>query len=818
MLKNYFVIALRLILKNKIFSLINILGLSVGIACCMLITLYIQDEFNYEKGFPDYDKIFRINTTFIREGATEVGAYTSPPIAMELAQILPEVETAVRIVPALGVEQHIVRYNDKTFFEKKAFLVDSTFLDVFPYKLLEGNAATALDDPSTVLLSEELAQKIFGTKSALDELIIINSGNSADTFRVTGVVAKPELPSHIDANMYLSMNSNGLGQWILSVTTWANNNFAGSYIKLHDPKGYKAVEPKIAQMLESRAGEELKASGRQKIMTLQPLADTRLYSESVKTSSGTDNDSSITYIYIIGTIAIFILLLACINFMNLTTAKSAQRAGEVGIRKSMGAFRTNLMRQFLGESMVIVGFALLVSFLMVILVLPLFNDVMEKQLTLNSNNLPFILGAAVIICLVTALIAGSYPAFFLSSLKPTQVLKGKLLNADGSQWLRKGLVVFQFVITITLISSIVIIQRQLKFIQSKSLGFNSEQVIMIPLRTQQASQQYEGIRGSFKQLAGVNMVSASSGIPSTPLFSDWGIYKEGTSNDQSVQHDLVMVDKDYFNVMDIKLIAGRDFIPEQDNLAGDTINPPTVIVNEASLKAFGIALENAVGSTIYFQPSEERYKYTIIGVVKDFHQFSLHRDIRPMTFTIPFNRSGFRYIAASIRMESYKQITDEMKQLWDQRIDDAPFESIFLKENLKTLYTAEARTSSILSISTTIALVISCLGLYGLSVYVAERKTKEIGIRKVAGASIESIVGMLSKEYIKLIVISFVISLPLGYYFMIKWLEGFAYKITPGISVFIISGLVAFLIAWLTISFESFRAASKNPVDAFRIN
>jgi putative ABC transport system permease protein len=818
MLRNYIVVALRLIVKNKIFSLINILGLSVGIACCILITLYIQDEFNYEKGFPEYEKIFRINTTFIQQGVTEVAPHTSPPIAMELAQTLPEVETAVRVVEVLGVEQHIVRYDDKTFFEKKAFLVDSTFLDVFPYKLLEGNPATALDAPSTLLLSEKLAKKIFGSKSALDEMIIITSGNSADTFRVTGVIAKPDLPSQIDADIYMTMNSNGLGQWLLSVTTWANNNFAVGYLKLRDPKRYKAIEPKLAQMLESRAGEELRASGRQKIMKLQPLADTRLYSELRKSSSGGDTGSSITYIYIIGTIAIFILLLACINFMNLTTAKSAQRASEVGIRKSMGAFRTNLIRQFLGESMVIVVFALVVSFLMVLLVLPLFNDVMQKQLALNANNLPFIVGAAIIICLVTAFIAGSYPAFFLSSLKPTQVLKGKLLSADGSQWLRKGLVVFQFVITITLISSIVIIQKQLKFIQSKSLGFDTDQVIMIPLRTPQASQQYDAIRESFKQVAGVNMVSATSSVPSTPLFSDWTLYKEGASNDQSIQHDLLVVDKDYFNVMDIKLIAGRDFLAEQDNLQGDTINPTKIIVNEASLKAFSIPLENAIGSTIYFQPGEERYKYSIIGVVKDFHQFSLHRDIRPMTFIMPANRAGYRYIAASIKMESYQQITEKMKQLWDQRINDAPFESIFLKENLKTLYTAETRTSTILTISTTIALVISCLGLYGLSVYVAERKTKEIGIRKVVGASVESIVGMLSTEYIKLVVISFAISAPLGYYFMNKWLEGFAYKITPGISVFIISGLVSFLIAWLTISFESFRAASKNPVDAFRIN
>ncbi|HYE75919.1 MAG TPA: FtsX-like permease family protein, partial [Blastocatellia bacterium] len=420
----------------------------------------------------------------------------------------------------LGVEQHIVRHGEKVFFEKKAFLVDSTFLDVFPYRLLEGNPATALDAPSTVLLSEELTRKVFGSKSPVDELIIINSGNSADTFRVTGVIAKPDLPSLVDANIYMCMNSNGWGEWLLSENTWANNNVVGSYIKVHDSDARKGIETKLAQMLESHAGAELRASGRQKILKLQPLADTRLYSQVNKNSSADAKGNSITYIYIIGTIGLFILLLACINFMNLTTAKSAQRAGEVGIRKSMGAFRGNLIRQFLGESIVIVGLALIVSFLIVLLVLPLFNDVMQKQLALDGHNLPFIISAAVIICLFTALTAGSYPAFFLSSLRPTQVLKGKSLNTDGSQWLRQGLVIFQFVITITLISSIVIIQKQLKFIQSKSMGFDSEQVIMIPLRTQSASLQYEAMRESFKQVAGVKMVSATSGIPSTALFSD----------------------------------------------------------------------------------------------------------------------------------------------------------------------------------------------------------------------------------------------------------------------------------------------------------
>lgn len=817
MLRNYFVIALRLLIKNKTFSMINILGLSTGIACCILITLYIQDELNYEKGFADHERIYRINTAFIKDGVTENGGTTSPPIAWDLADALPEIETVTRVMPAPGIEAHIVTYGGNTFFEKEVLLVDSTFLEVFPYKLKEGNAATALDAPSTALISENLKKRIFGNKSPLDELLIINSGQSADTFRVTGVVERSTFPSHVDADIYMSMNSNGWGQWVLIQTTWANNNMVQSYLKLYDPAEAKVIESKIPAMLEAHAGEELRASGRQKHMTLQELDRIRLYSESTRRNISEASTGSITYVYIIATIGVFILLLACINFMNLTTAKSAQRAGEVGIRKSMGAFRSNLIKQFLGESMIIVGFALVFAFLFVALALPLFNDIMQKQLTLNSANMPFIVGAAAIICVVTGLIAGSYPAFFLSSLKPTQVLKGKSAT-DGSQWLRKGLVVFQFVITITLISSIVIIQKQLSFIQTKSLGFDTEQVIMVPLRTAQASEQYTAIKAEFEKIPGVNLVSATTSVPSTPLFRDWGVYKQGSTNDQSLRHEVISVDPDYFKTMKVELIEGRDFIADVDNQRNDTINPTKIIVNEASLAAFNIPLEKALGSVIYFEPGQERYEFTIIGVVKDFHQFSLHRKISPMIFMYPGERTRYPYLAASIDLARYNDIYPQMKKIWDQRVNEITFETVFLNENVKKMYAAEARTSTMLSISTTIALIISCLGLYGLSVYVAERKTKEIGIRKVVGASTESIVGMLSREYITLIIISFVIAIPPGYYFMNKWLESFAYKIEPGVMVFVLSGLVAFVIAWVTISFESFKAANKNPVDTFRTN
>ncbi len=817
MLKNYMLVAMRLLVKNKVFSLINIVGLAAGIAACILIALFVQDEFNYERGFPDAARIFRINTIWMGDGTEHGSGHTSPPIASELAEALPEIEVATRVAKAMGVEQHIVRYRDETYFERKAFLVDSTFLDVFPFELKRGNPETALDAPASVLISGALALKIFGSEDALDETIIINSGSSADTFRITGVMATPRYPSHLDADIYMTMNSNGFGRWILSQTTWANNNMIGSYVRLHDPEATDAVHAKMNAMLESRAGEELRMSGRQKRLDLQNLSRVRLYSGDMgSVSFAASFGGNITYIYIIATIGVFILLLACINFMNLTTAKAAQRAGEVGIRKSMGAYRKNLIGQFLGESMVIVLLSVVIAFVLVGMVLPTFNAIMEKDLNLGAANAAFILLFTALTALATGVLAGSYPAFFLSGLNPVKVLKGKTLSGDGSHWLRKSLVVVQFVVTITLISSIVIIREQLKFIQEKSLGFDAEQVLMIPLRSQASSSQYNTLKDQFRNIAGVRNVSATSSMPSTPLFRDWMIHKPGMTADQALRHEIVSVDEEYFEVLGVSRIAGRDFIPTQDNLAGDTISPTKVIVNESSLLALQIPFEDAIGQSLLFSVDGETRNYTIIGVVKDFHQFSLHREIGPMLFMLPSNRDFFPYLAVSVDMGAWQQISARLKAVWEQHVSDLPFETVFLSGNVRAMYNAEARISTLLTISTTIALLISCLGLYGLSVYVAERKTKEIGIRKVVGASSGSIVAMLSQEYIKLVIISFLISVPAGYYAMEHWLEGFAYRIYPGISVFLISGMISFAIAWFTVSFESFRAANRNPVETLR--
>ena len=765
MLSNHLKIAVRNLLKHKVFSAINIFGLSVGIACCVLLSLYIKDEFSYEQHFKDHDRVYRLYTNFTKDGVTDSFSRTSIPIAMQLPNLLPEVEIGTRVISPPEVEQHLIKYGDRLYYEEKGYLVDSTFFDIFDYAFKEGDQRTALDQPSTVVLSDRVARKIFGDQSPLDELVIINSGPAKDTFRITGVLQPYSNPSHLNADFYMCMNSKGWGEYISEITSWAWENFAASYVRLYPNASAASVDSKMPELINKYAGEDLRTNGMIKEIHFQPLDDIRLYSN-FSNNFGFENNGAgnITYVYILASIGIFILLIACINFMNLTTAKAAQRAGEVGVRKSLGANRQNLISQFLGESMAIVTVSMILSLIILVISMPSFNYLTHKDLTLWGENFAYVIAALFGIALITGLLAGSYPAFFLSSFQPAKVLKDKRLSG-GASWLRKGLVVFQFIIAITLISSIVIIREQLGYIQSMPLGFSTDHNVVVPLRTKDARTSYMQLKNEFKRIAGVKEVSATTSLPSTALLRDYALYIEGSSMEKGILHKMIFVDEGYIDLMKIHLLAGRNFIYETDSFSNS--NPRNkVIVNQASLKEYGLTLDNAIGTQLLSEYDDKIVYHEIIGVVEDFHQASLHEKISPYMMKIPNNHDSYGFVTLTLAGGSGRNALDQMENAWKQLVPGTPFESFFLEDNVKKQYEADDRVSMIITIFTVLAIVISCLGLYGLSIYMAERRVKEIGIRKVLGASVSGIVSMLSMDFLKLVGIAFLIAVPLGYYTM----------------------------------------------------
>lgn len=820
MLYNYFIIAFRNLNRHKLFSFINILGLAIGITCCTLLALFIKDEFSYERHFEDYNRIYRVTTTIISDQLNGTIQRTSPPIAMTMLRDYPELKSATRLVEMPGVDRHLIQYGDKIFYEKKGYVVDSTFFDVFSYAFEEGDPKTALDGPSAVVLSHDVARKVFPDQSALDKLIIINSANSTDTFRVTGVLKQYAHKSQLDANFYMCMNSRGIGRYVNSANVWGGQNFVYAFIKLKPATSAENLEAKFPAFLEKHAAKELKEIGFQKILQLQPLSKIHLYSfkEFNHSQFGfmeIGDSGNITYVYIIGSICVFILLIACINFMNLTTAKAMRRAGEVGVRKSMGASRVNLIRQFLGESMVIVLLAMILSAVFVQAALPLFNQLTQKELSINSQNAGYITAALAGISLVTAFLAGSYPAFFLSAFQPAKVLKEKHLSGNSSNWIRKSLVVFQFIISITLISSILIIQKQMTFIQDKTLGFNPEYNITLPMRTAEAKSAYRSLKDRFQELASVRKVTAASSLPASPIMNDLLLYPDGSSRDKAHDHFMVSIDEDYLELLDIKLLAGRNLRFETDSFR--FFNPiGHILVNQASLQATGLKMDEVVGSELNADLLGRHMTLIIEGVVEDFHQGSMHQSVSPMLFVIPINSSDYSEIAVAVDGRNYEHVLSQVEQIWNELVQNTPFEYTLLSDNVKSQYETDQRVFSLISVFTIIAILISCLGLYGLSIDVSERRVKEIGIRKVLGASVSRIVGMLSKDFLKLVAIAFAVAIPLGYYGMTRWLENFAYKIEVGAGVFVVAGLVSFGIAWIIIGFQSVKAALKNPVDSLK--
>jgi len=824
MILNYFKIACRNLVRNPVYSVINVLGLALGISGCILLSLYVRDDFSYDQHHARAEDVYRVVTLRTTREGSEKLRTTSAPVAAAMRAEIPEVETSARVLNP-GISQNLIQYGDKLFYEPDGCVADSTLFDVLTYDLIEGDPKRALDEPNSVVLADRLAEKLFGEESALGKQINISQIGPAYLFTVTGVF-RTGMKTHIDANFFLSMTSEGRAEHIAKnpavVNDWAHSNFLPTYVKLAPGHDKKAVEKKMDELMQRHAGAELMALGVQKTLLLEPIKDFYLRTD----ATGFDGVSTkpvsksprIIYNYVITSIAIFILLIACINFMNLSTAKATRRAGEIGIRKVMGAVRASLIGQVLCEAMVVVMLSIFFSVIIVQLTFPFFNLLTGKSISFGTVNVLFVFGAFGVIAILTGFVAGAYPAFYLSSFQPAQVLKGKF-NFNGTGWLRKSLVVFQFMITIGLVCGMLIIGKQLRFMQSADLGFNPQYKIALPLRTAAAQSNYETLRNELNRSDLVSMASGTRYIPSRSILSGWNYYAEGGNEATAIDVSRNRVDYGYIELLGIKMVAGMSFTGGVHSLEAER----NVIANETCAKQFGFTPQEFVGQHLYYDVDGQKEYVTIMGVMEDIHQTSVRNEVSPTVYYIPHNiystegTQYYDYLVANVDNDNFQKNIAAIEAKWKDLVKDTPFEYTFLDETIQAQYDGDRKVSGIISSFTFIALFISCLGLYGLSSYMSERRFKEIGVRKVLGASVRQITLMMSAEFVKLVIVAFILAAPFAWYVMNQWLEGFVNKAPIDVSVFILAGVGALTVALLTVSVESIRAATANPVDSLKV-
>lgn len=803
MLQNIIKVAFRNLVHNKAFSSINIFGLAAGLATCLLILLYVTDELTYDKHHKDGNRIYRIVYS------TNDGTWASQPapVAAAMKHDFPEVEEVTRLLKLPGMDKVLLKNKETNnkFYEKDGYYVDTSFFKLFTYSFIEGDQQTALSEPNSIVISETIANKLFGNENPINKSINLVLPFGEANYVVKGVFTAGTTKSHIPASYFLSMRNSDVGSWVSTITDWTNNNIFHTYYKLKENTDPVAFEKKLQPFLNRHAGEALTKAGFARTIYSQPLKDIYLKSN-VGNELGANGN--IRFLYILGSIAIFILVIACINFMNLSTARSEKRAREVGVRKVMGAMKSTLVSQFLGESIIMSFIALIFALASVWLLLPLFNSLTQKEL--HFSNDPGYLVLVVALTLVTGGLAGVYPSFYLSSFRPTQVLKGKLKNNFSATVIRKGLVVFQFAISAVLIFGAIVIWRQLNYVQSQPLGFNKEQLLVIPTNQEVASK-YNPLKDALLKNSGVKSVTSGNTYPGVTNLNSMVFYAEGKNSKEFNVINMSVVENDYFSTLGLKVIAGRQFSPA---FKGDSTS---IILNETAVRQVGYTMENAVGKKLYFDWQNVKNEVTIVGVVKDFHFESLHTAIKPQGFSPNyFFANKYTYLIAKLQNTSYSKTVSDIEKIWTTIVPNVPFEYSFVDQDFQHNYEKDQRTSGIVISFTCIAIVIACLGLFGLAAFAAESRTKELGIRKVLGASEASIVGLLSKDFLKLIGLSLLIAFPAGAWVMSQWLSNFAYRISISAWMFIVSGTIALFVAFATISYQSLKAAFMNPVKSMR--
>jgi len=806
MIKNYFKTAVRFFVRNKTFGIINIVGLATGTLCCLYILLYVMDQYSYDKHHTSTGNIYRITSSLNREGEKVKNMATaSPPVAPAMKSDFSEVVQFTRVVNTIEVSQHLLRYNEKSFYEKEVVFADSTFFDVFSYHFANGSPSKALAEPYSIVLLKPTADKLFGKEDPVGKSIEIDNAYGKHDFIVTGVVDESLGKSHIHANIFIAMNSGGIGDFVRNNNTWAGQNFTNSYVKLYPSAKAADVEKKLPAFLKKYGQDQLRNFGMKKELHLQPVS-------SIHTTPGYEAEMGKTvspsFLSILLLIAGLIQLIACINFMNLSTARASKRAREVGVRKVIGASRKDLVKQFIGESLFLSLIAVLLTLPLLWIGLPWLNEITKAdiQFTLIRDWRAGLLLAGLV--LTTGLIAGSYPAFYLSAFSAIKVIKGNLTSHISAISIRKSLVVFQFVLSIVLITGIIVIYYQLHYIKSRDLGFEKDQRLIFTFHTDDSKKQMESFTDGLRQLTEVKAVSKTNNYPGQFVFNDIGLFLAGGTMQASKNAQFIQTDEFFAKTAGIKIFAGRDFRQNDEG---------RVIVNETFLKQLGLKAETAEGTKLYSKQGENDLGiYEIAGVMKDFNFNSLRENVRP--FMLVYNKNGqnLSHLMVAVNSNNYKTLLGKIGNLWRSSLPLVPFEYKFLDEEVQRQYDAEITLGRIINSFALMAILISCLGLFGLSAFTAEQRIKEIGIRKVLGAGVVNLTTLLSKDFLKLVAIAMLIAIPIAWWALHKWLQAFAYKIEISWWMFAAAGIIAIVIAMLTVSFQSIKAAVSNPVKSLR--
>ncbi|MBQ0735856.1 ABC transporter permease [Aquimarina celericrescens] len=805
MFNNHIKIAWRALLKHKALFTINILGLSIGVAAALIIFLFVSDELSYDRFHRNSDQIVRVVLKGKMNGEVIKEAATPGPVGPTLQEEFPEVLKATRLRPQ-GTPQ--ITYKNNTFRDHKFAYVDSNFFEVFTVPFLKGDSKTALKEPNTIIITQELASKYFGEENPIGQLLDFKEWKQQ--FKVTGVMQQLPQNSHFHFDVFGSME----GVADAKEARWIVSNYH-NYLLLDNSSESKAIENKLPGIVEKYMGPQIKKTlgmtyeefkdGNEIGLFLQPLTDIHLHSDFADVSN-LEPGGDIKTVYIFSAIAIFILIIACINFMNLSTAAASKRAKEVGVKKVMGSSRSELIRQFLIESCIATMIAMFLAVIIVILTLPLFNNLSGKTLDMAYILDPKLLLYFGFLGIFISFLAGSYPAFFLSSFKPIIALKNTFKNTGKTKGIRSGLVVFQFMISVGLIIATLVVDQQMAFIQNKDIGYQKDQILVLRDSWMLGANE-EVFKEQLAKDPRVSSITMSGHIPAGPTYTYMTRIYAG-QNSEAVRRSVVYnIDEQYIPTLGMELVAGRNF---SKDFGSESKN---MIINETSARILGFT-NDAVGKTVTMAINNEggTKTYTIIGVVKDFHFNSLHEPIDQLIM-LHDKSSGLIIRAKTADMSA---LIASVRHLWNSFNTSEPFSYGLLDELYNQTYIKEQKMGAILRIFALLTIFVACLGLFGLITFTAEQRFKEIGIRKVLGSSVPQIITMLSSDFLKLVLISFLIAFPLGFYVMNIWLEDFAYRIQIQWWIFALAGLITIGIVFMTISWKSFKAASMNPVNSLR--